>query len=91
MNPTTLIPWSAHDTQLLIACALGLAIIIVSISVLKLAPFLSILVGTFAGFWMVREYFGLTLKRTVAVWSVLQTIVSVVGLVLTLALWSVLT
>ncbi|GJH09838.1 hypothetical protein CBA19CS11_13390 [Caballeronia novacaledonica] len=40
---------------------------------------------------MVREYFGLTLKRTVAVWSVLQTIVSVVGLVLTLAWWSVLT
>jgi GntP family gluconate:H+ symporter len=44
-----------------------------------------------AGFWMVREYFGLNLKRTVAVWSVLQTIVSVVGLVLTLVLWSVLT
>ncbi|WP_083452043.1 GntT/GntP/DsdX family permease [Candidatus Burkholderia verschuerenii] len=52
MNPTTtLAAWSAHDTQLLIACALGLAIIIVSIGVLKLAPFLSILVGTFvAGF-----------------------------------------
>jgi GntP family gluconate:H+ symporter len=48
VNPTTLTPWSAHDTQLLIACALGLAIIIISISVLKLAPFLSILVGTFA-------------------------------------------
>ncbi|PLZ00276.1 gluconate transporter [Burkholderia sp. WAC0059] len=43
-----------------------------------------------AGFWMVREYFGLELKQTVMVWSVLQTIVSVVGLVLTLALWSVL-
>ncbi|WP_321797847.1 gluconate:H+ symporter [Caballeronia sp. J97] len=48
MNPSTLAPCSAHDTQLLIACALGLAIIIVSISLLKLAPFLSILVGTFA-------------------------------------------
>ncbi|MDQ7977540.1 gluconate:H+ symporter [Paraburkholderia sp. SARCC-3016] len=44
-----------------------------------------------AGFWMVREYFGLQLKQTVFVWSILQTIVSVVGLVLTLALWSVLT
>jgi gluconate:H+ symporter, GntP family len=44
-----------------------------------------------AGFWMVREYFGLKLKQTVAVWSVLQTIVSVVGLVLTLVLWNVLT
>jgi gluconate:H+ symporter, GntP family len=52
VNPTTtLAAWSAHDTQLLIACAIGLAIIIVSIGVLKLAPFLSILVGTFvAGF-----------------------------------------
>jgi gluconate:H+ symporter, GntP family len=43
-----------------------------------------------AGFWMVREYFGLQLKQTVYVWSILQTIVSVVGLVLTLALWNVL-
>ncbi|WP_118184244.1 gluconate:H+ symporter [Paraburkholderia phosphatilytica] len=44
-----------------------------------------------AGFWMVREYFGLKLKQTVMVWSVLQTIVSVVGLVLTLVLWNALT
>ncbi len=44
-----------------------------------------------AGFWMVREYFGLQLKQTVLVWSVLQTIVSVVGLALTLMLWSALT
>ncbi|MBB5443030.1 GntP family gluconate:H+ symporter [Paraburkholderia sp. WSM4177] len=44
-----------------------------------------------AGFWMVREYFGLQLKQTVLVWSVLQTIVSVVGLALTLVLWSALT
>ncbi|MFL6644542.1 MAG: gluconate:H+ symporter [Paraburkholderia fungorum] len=44
-----------------------------------------------AGFWMVREYFGLQLKQTVMVWSVLQTIVSVVGLVLTFALWTVMT
>ncbi|MBC3419805.1 gluconate:H+ symporter [Pseudomonas sp. RW3S2] len=40
-----------------------------------------------AGFWMVREYFGLQLKQTIWVWSVLQTIVSVVGLVGTLLLW----
>ncbi len=45
---TTLAPWSSHDTQLILSCALGLALIIVFISVLKLAPFLSILVGTFA-------------------------------------------
>ncbi len=43
-----------------------------------------------AGFWMVREYFGLKLKQTVMVWSILQTIVSVVGLALTFTLWSVL-
>ncbi|AUG05711.1 gluconate:H+ symporter [Pseudomonas sp. S09G 359] len=44
-----------------------------------------------AGFWMVREYFGLQLKQTIWVWSVLQTIVSVVGLVGTLVLWHFLT
>ncbi|WP_348738545.1 gluconate:H+ symporter [Pseudomonas rhodesiae] len=44
-----------------------------------------------AGFWMVREYFGLQLKHTIWVWSVLQTIVSVVGLVGTLLLWHFLT
>ncbi len=40
-----------------------------------------------AVFWMVREYFGLQLKQTIWVWSVLQTIVSVVGLIGTLLLW----
>ncbi|WP_395609274.1 gluconate:H+ symporter [Pseudomonas sp. B22129] len=44
-----------------------------------------------AGFWMVREYFGLQLKQTIWVWSVLQTIVSVVGLIGTLLLWHFLT
>ena len=44
-----------------------------------------------AGLWMVREYFGLQLKQTIWVWSVLQTIVSVVGLVGTLLLWHFLT
>ena len=33
-----------------------------------------------AGFWMVREFFGLELGDTVLVWSVLQTIVSLTGL-----------
>jgi gluconate:H+ symporter, GntP family len=42
------LPWSPHDSQLIVACLVGLAIIIVFISALKLAPFLSILVGTFA-------------------------------------------
>lgn len=42
-----------------------------------------------AGFWMVREYFGLQLKQTLWVWSVLQTVVSVTGLAgtLLLSLW----
>lgn len=40
-----------------------------------------------AGFWMVREYFGLQLKQTIWVWSILQTIVSLVGLLGTLLLW----
>jgi GntP family gluconate:H+ symporter len=43
-----------------------------------------------AGFWMVKEYFGLDLKQTFATWSVIQTIVSVVGLAMTLLLWGLL-
>jgi len=42
-----------------------------------------------ASFWMVREYFGLELKQTLWVWSVLQTLVSLTGLAgtLLLSLW----
>ncbi|WP_423915082.1 SLC13 family permease, partial [Caballeronia sp.] len=48
---STLSAWSSHDTNLLLACAMALALIIIFISALKLAPFLAILVGTFvAGF-----------------------------------------
>ncbi|MCY0387304.1 gluconate:H+ symporter [Robbsia sp. Bb-Pol-6] len=43
-----------------------------------------------AGFWMVREYFGLELKETIWVWSILQTIVSVVGLGMVLLMWQIL-
>ena len=39
-----------------------------------------------AGFWMVKEYFGLTLKETFATWTMLSTITSVVGLIFILAL-----
>ncbi|WP_178024403.1 GntP family permease [uncultured Paenibacillus sp.] len=33
-----------------------------------------------AGFWMIKEYFGLNMKETFGTWTVLSTIVSVVGL-----------
>jgi gluconate:H+ symporter, GntP family len=41
-----------------------------------------------AGFWLVKEYFGLTVGQTVKTWSVMETIISVVagGLVLLLSL-----
>lgn len=39
-----------------------------------------------AGFWMVKEYFGLSLKETFATWTVLSTIASVCGLVFVLVL-----
>ena len=42
-----------------------------------------------AGFWMVREFFGLELGETVLVWSVLQTIVSLTGLAGACLLWPV--
>jgi Gnt-I system high-affinity gluconate transporter len=34
-----------------------------------------------AGFWMFKEYFGLSLKDTFRSWSVMETIVSVAGLI----------
>jgi gluconate:H+ symporter, GntP family len=34
-----------------------------------------------AGFWLVKEYFGLTVGETIKSWSVMETIISVVGLV----------
>jgi len=33
-----------------------------------------------AGFWMVKEYFGLSVGETLKTWSVMETIISVVGL-----------
>ncbi|MCQ8279186.1 GntP family permease [Acetobacteraceae bacterium KSS8] len=40
-----------------------------------------------AGFWMVNQFFRLSLKQTVLMWSMLQTIVSVWGLAATAGLW----
>lgn len=40
-----------------------------------------------AAYWMIKEYFRFDLVQTVWVWSVLQTIVSVMGLILTGAIW----
>ncbi|EJR57556.1 gluconate permease [Bacillus cereus VD115] len=39
-----------------------------------------------AGFWMFKEYFGLSMKETFATWTLLETIVSVSGLGFTLLL-----
>ncbi|OAK62059.1 gluconate transporter [Variovorax paradoxus] len=42
-----------------------------------------------AGFWLVKEYFGLTVGQTIKTWSVMETVISVMGLLLTLALSAV--
>ncbi|MGL5816341.1 MAG: GntP family permease [Phycicoccus sp.] len=34
-----------------------------------------------AGFWLVKEYFGLTVGQTIKSWSVMETVISVVGLI----------
>jgi GntP family gluconate:H+ symporter len=39
-----------------------------------------------AGFWLVKEYFGLTVGQTIKTWSVMETVISVLGLVFVLAL-----
>jgi len=39
-----------------------------------------------AGFWLVKEYFGMTVGQTLKSWSVMETIISVCGLVFVLLL-----
>lgn len=39
-----------------------------------------------AGFWLVKEYFGMTVGQTIRSWSVMETLISVVGLLGVLAL-----
>jgi len=38
------------------------------------------------GFWIFKEYFGTSLKDTFRSWSVMETIVSVIGLIGVLAI-----
>ncbi len=35
----------------------------------------------YPGFWMFKEYFGLTIGETLSSWSVMETIISVMGLI----------
>ncbi|MBC7664661.1 MAG: gluconate transporter [Caulobacter sp.] len=39
-----------------------------------------------AGFWLVKEYFGLTVGQTIKTWSIMETVISVVGLAITYGL-----
>ena len=42
------------------------------------------------GFWIISKYFGMTVKETLATWTVLETILSVTGFAMTLIVWAVL-
>jgi GntP family gluconate:H+ symporter len=39
-----------------------------------------------SGFWLIKEYFNMTVPQTLATWTAAETIIGVTGLVLTLAL-----
>ena len=39
-----------------------------------------------AGFWLVKEYFGMSVGQTVKSWSLMETVISVSGLVFVLLL-----
>ena len=39
-----------------------------------------------AGFWLVKEYFGLTVGETIKTWSAMETVISLMGLALTFGL-----
>ncbi|KAE8763365.1 gluconate:H+ symporter [Georgenia thermotolerans] len=38
------------------------------------------------GFWMVKQYFGMTVKQTILSWSLMETVISVCGLIFALLL-----
>jgi GntP family gluconate:H+ symporter len=38
------------------------------------------------GFWLVKEYFGMTIPETIKTWSICETIISVAALMFTVAL-----
>ncbi|MCE3613202.1 gluconate permease, partial [Escherichia coli] len=40
-----------------------------------------------AGFWIIAKYFNLTVKETLASWTVLETVLSVVGFGMALLLY----
>ena len=39
-----------------------------------------------AGFWLVKEYFGMTVGQTLKTWSLMETVLSVTGLIVVLLL-----
>jgi GntP family gluconate:H+ symporter len=43
-----------------------------------------------AGFWLVKEYFGLTVGQTLKTWSLMETVIAAMGLAVVLALSAVL-
>ena len=42
-----------------------------------------------AGFWLVKEYFGMTVGQTLKTWTVMETLIAVLGLAFTALLWIV--
>ena len=39
-----------------------------------------------AGFWLVKQYFGMTVGQTIKTWSIMETVLSVAGLIVVLIL-----
>jgi GntP family gluconate:H+ symporter len=40
-----------------------------------------------SGFWLVKEYFNMSVGQTLKTWSVCETIIAVTGLIFSAALW----
>jgi GntP family gluconate:H+ symporter len=41
------------------------------------------------GFWIVSRYFNLTVKQTLATWTVLETVLSIVGFAAAAVAWAI--
>ena len=91
---------SQHDL-FLVACAAGtVLLLLLLIARVRLHPALALVVGALGlgiashvndpGFWMIQSFFKLEIKETLGTWTVLETVLSLAGLLGTLALAAVL-
>jgi gluconate:H+ symporter, GntP family len=82
--------WTTHDTVLVVWTLVAIAAVVVLITAFKVHAFVSLILALAigsgslflshvndAGFWLVKEYFGMTVGQTFKTWSVDEVMLAV--------------